>query len=102
MSNRYALINKMTAKPGKRAEVVAILLDSGKSFNSNPACLLYLVYEDKKNPNVIWVEDVWAGKDEHTAAMSTPEMRPQVMKCMPLLEGMPEQIEVTPVGGKGL
>jgi len=92
----------MTIKPGKRDDVAAILLDSGKSFNSNSACLLYLVYEDRGNPNVIWVEDVWTDKNEHAAAMGTPEMRSQIMKCMPLLEGMPEQIELAPVGGKGL
>jgi hypothetical protein len=27
-------------------------------------------------------------------------MRPFVEECMPLLEGMPEQIRVIPVGGK--
>jgi quinol monooxygenase YgiN len=102
MNNRYALINKMTVKPGKRDEVIAILLESGKPFNDNPTCILYLVYKDRKDTNTIWVEDVWASQDDHTAAMSTPAMRSYITKCVALLEGVPEQIQIEPAGGKGL
>jgi len=102
MDTYYALINKMTVKSGRRDEVVTILLESGKPFNDNPSCILYLVYKDKRDPNIIWVEDVWTNQNDHTAAMSTPEMRSHIMRCVPLLEGMPEQIEITSVGGKGL
>jgi len=102
MNNYYALINKLTAKPGKRDEVIKILLEAGKPFDDNPACMLYLVYKDVTDPNVIWVEDLWTKKDDHTAAMEKPEVRPFVAQAIPLLEGMPEQIEVDPVGGKGV
>ncbi len=102
MADHYALINKMTVKPGKRDEVIAILLESGKPFNDNPSCLLYLVYKDASDPDAIWVEDVWANQEDHTAAMSTPEMRAYVTRCVPLLAGMPEQIDVELAGGKGL
>jgi quinol monooxygenase YgiN len=102
MNNYYALLNKLTAKPGKRDDVMKILLEAGKPFDGNPACLLYLVYKDVKDPNVIWVEDLWTNKDDHTAAMATPEVRPLVAQAIPLLEGMPEQIEIEPVGGKGV
>ena len=102
MNNYYALLNKLTAKPGKRDEVMKILLEAGKPFNDNPACLLYLVYKDVNDPNVIWVEDLWTNKDNHTAALARPEVRPLVAQAIPLLEGMPEQREIEPVGGKGL
>lgn len=102
MNNYYALINKLTAKPGKRDEVMKILLEAGKPFDDNSACLLYLVYKDVTDPNVIWVEDVWTDKDNHTTAMAKPEVRPFVAQAIPLLEGMPEQREIELVGGKGL
>jgi quinol monooxygenase YgiN len=102
MIQNYALINKMTVKPGKRDEVINILLTAGKPFNDNPACILYLVYKDNKDPNAIWVEDVWTNKEDHVAAMSSLEMRPFIAQCMPLLEGIPEQAEVELVGGKGV
>ena len=102
MKSHYALINKMTTKPGKRDEVLTILLEAGKPFADNPACIFYLVYIDMQDPNTIWVEDLWTNKDDHTAAMSSPEMRSFITQCMPLLEGMPEQIPVELAGGKGL
>lgn len=92
----------MTVQPGKRDEVIAILLESGKAFNDNPSCLLYSVYKDQKDPNAIWVEDVWTNQEDHTTAMDTPEMRSYITKCMPLLAGMPEQIAVEYAGGKEL
>jgi quinol monooxygenase YgiN len=102
MNNYYSLINKLTSKPGKRDAVIQILLESGKPFETNTACILYLVHEDAKDPNVIWVEDLWTSKELHTTAMSSPELRPFIAQTIPLLEAMPEQTEIVPRGGKGL
>jgi quinol monooxygenase YgiN len=98
----YALLNKLTARPGKRGEVVDILIESGNLFPDNPACVLYLVTEAADDPNLIWVIDLWTNKEAHAEALKAPELRPYVEKAIPLLEGMPEQIEVRAVGGKGL
>lgn len=102
MKKYYALINKMNVKSDKREEVIAILVESGKLFIDNPSCILYLVYKDKKDPNVIWIEDIWTNQKDHAAAMNTSEMRSRITQCIPLLEGMPEQLEIDFAGGKGL
>jgi quinol monooxygenase YgiN len=98
----YGLLNKLTAKPDARQRVVEILLESGKPFDDNPACLLYLVSESTDDPNLVWVTDLWTSQEEHTEALRAPELRPFVEEAMQLLEGMPEQMEIRPVGGKGL
>jgi quinol monooxygenase YgiN len=99
----YALLNKLTAKPGQRARVVEILLESGALlFDDNPACFVYMVSESADDPNVIWVTDLWTSHEEHAEALKAPELRPYVEQAMPLLEGMPEQMEIRPVGGKGV
>jgi quinol monooxygenase YgiN len=97
----YVLINKLTANPGKRQEVVDILLSAGSAFDDDASCLLYLVSTDTKDPDVIWVQDVWTDQAHHEAAMGTESMAEQVKRAVPLLAGMPEQIEVEPAGGKG-
>lgn len=102
MNRSYALINRLVAKPGHRDEVRATLLESGELFRDNPACILYLVNEDAEDPNVLWVEDLWTSKEEHAAALAQPDLRPFIDRTIPLLERMPEQIEIVPVGGKGL
>jgi len=97
----YGLLNKLTAKPGKRDEVVGILLESGKLLD-DPACLMYMVTEAADDPNAIYVVDLWTSKQRHEKALKTPELRPFVEKAMPLLEGMPEQTEIKPAGGIGI
>ena len=98
----HVLLNRLTARPGQRRRVVEILLESGKLFDDNPACLLYLVSEATGEPDVVWVVDLWTDQEAHAEALKAPALRPFVEQAMPLLEGMPDQIEVQPVGGKGL
>ena len=98
----HVLLNRLTARPGQRQRLVEILLESGKLFDDNPACLLYLVSESADDPNLVWVVDLWASQEAHAEALKAPELRPFVEQAMPLLEGAPEQLEVRPVGGKGL
>ena len=98
----HVLLNRLTAKPGQRQRVVEILLKSGRLFDDNPACSLYLVAESGDDPDPIWVVDVWTSREAHAEALQAPELRPFVEQAMPLLEGMPEQLEVEPAGGKGL
>jgi quinol monooxygenase YgiN len=61
---------------------------------------LCLVAKSDDDPNLIWVADLWTSEEEHAEALKAPELRRFVEQCMPLLEGMPEQIKVRPVGGK--
>ena len=96
----YALLNRLTAKPGKRADVVEHLLEAGRRFDDNPACLLYLVSEPSGSPDDIWVVDLWTTEEEHANALQDPEMRPHVEATIPLLERMPQQIETQLRGGK--
>ena len=63
---------------------------------------LYLVSESSDDPDLVWVIDLWTSQDAHAEALKATELRPFVEQAMPLLEGMPEQIEVRLVGGKVL
>ena len=98
----HVLINKLTAKPGKRDQVVKNLIESGKLFDDNAACVMYLVTESSDSPDDIWVFDLWTSEDAHSKALQAPELQPAIAETTPLLEGMPEQIEVRARGGKGL
>jgi quinol monooxygenase YgiN len=97
----HALHNRLTALPGQRDRVIGILLESGKLFDDNPACLLYLVSESIVDPDVIWVTDLWTSEQEHAQALARPELKPFIAEATSLLAGRPEQIKIRPVGGKG-
>ncbi len=98
----YALLNRLTTKPGQRRRVVELLLESGRLFDDNPSCHLYLVSESAEEPDIVWVVDLWTSEAEHAAALKAPELRPFVEATVPLLEGPPHQLEVHPAGGKGV
>ena len=98
----HVLLNKLTAKPGKRDQVIQNLLESGKLFDDNAECVMYLVTESSDSPNDIWVFDLWTSEYAHSQALQAPELQPSIAETVPLLEGMPEQIGVQARGGKGL
>lgn len=98
----YALLNRLTTKPGERDKVLDILLESGKMFDDNPDCHLYLVSESADDPNLIWVVDLWTSDQAHAEALKAPELKPYIEKAIPLLAAMPEQLAVRPIGGKGV
>ena len=51
----YGTIGKMTVAAGKRAEVIALLLQAVKGM---PGCLSYVVAEDRSDENGIWITEV--------------------------------------------
>ena len=98
----YALLNRLTAKPGQRQRVVQLLLESGTLFDDDPSCHLYLVSESAEEPDVVWVVDLCTSEAAHATALKAPELRPFVEATVPLLERAPQQVEVHPAGGKGV
>lgn len=95
----YGLIGKMTAQPGRRDELVQVLLDG---VSGMPGCLSYIVANDPADPNLIWITEAWESKAAHAASLSLPSVRAAIAKGRPMIAGMSGVAETTPVGGHGL
>lgn len=95
----YGLINKLSAVPGKRADLSAILLDASGSM---PGCLSYIIAEDAKEPDALWVTEVWDSKESHQASLKMPNVKAAIAKGRQFVAGMPSQTETVPLGGHGL
>lgn len=95
----YGLIGKMMAVPGKRAELIAVLLEG---IASMPGCLSYVVAEDTEDPNAIWITEVWDSKASHDASLSLPAVKQAIAKGKPLIAGVSDSFVTRPVGGPGL
>jgi quinol monooxygenase YgiN len=95
----YGLIGKMRAKPGKRDELLAILLESTDAM---PGCLNYIVARDPADADVIWVTEVWDNEASHKASLTLPAVRSAITKAMPIIAGFDSSIPTEPVGGVGL
>jgi quinol monooxygenase YgiN len=97
----YGYIGSMRTRPGKRAEVIDLLL---ASLDALPAagCLSYVVSTCATDDDRIWVTEVWESAEHHAASLQLPETRAAIARVMPLLTGEFTRQETGVVGGLGL
>lgn len=95
----YGLIGKMTAAPGQRDALMAILLDGVAGM---PGCLSYVVAMDPADQDAIWITEVWDSKESHSASLSLPTVREAIARGRPLIAAFGDSVVTTPVGGHGL
>jgi len=95
----YGLIGKMTAHPGKRDELIAIL---SEGIRDMPGCQIYIVATDPSDPDAIWITEVWQTKEHHQASLQLPAVRDAITRGRPLIAGMGPYTETIPVAGHGV
>lgn len=92
----FGMIGKMKAVPGKRDELVAIL---GGGTGSMPGCLVYLIAEDAKDADAIWITEIWDRKESHAASLQLPAVRAAIAKGRPLIADFELSAETRPLPG---
>ena len=95
----FGLIGRITAQPGKRDELAAILVPGEGGM---PGCLSYVVAEDPANADALWVTEVWADQAAHRASLQLPEVQAAIAKGRPLIAGFDNRVETNVLGGIGL
>ena len=92
----FGMIGKMKAVAGKRDELVAIL---GAGTGAMPGCLVYLIAEDAKDADAIWITEIWDRKESHAASLQLPEVRAAIAKGRPLIADFELSAETRPLPG---
>ena len=95
----FRLIGKMTAVPGQRDALVAIMLEG---IGAMPGCLSYVVAADPADPDGIWVTEVWDSARSHQASLEIPAVQQTIARARPLIAGFSNRVETVPIGGHGL
>lgn len=95
----YGLIGKMTAVPGQRDALLAILLEGTASM---PGCLSYVIATDPADVDALWITEVWVDRESHAASLKLPAVQAAIAKGRPLIAGFSNRVETTPMGGVGL
>lgn len=91
---QFGMIGKMKAQPGKRAELIAIL---SSGTGAMPGCRVYLIAEDVKDPDAIWITEIWDDAASHKASLQLPTVRDAIAKGRPLIAGFEISAETRPV-----
>ena len=94
----YGLIGQLNAAPGKRAELVAILLEASAAMEGN---LLYLVAEDIADPDAIWITEVWRTQTDHLNSLRPAAVQAAIARARPLIAGFGMRAETRPVNHAG-
>lgn len=95
----YGLIGKLISTPGKRDELIAILMENATRM---PGCLSYIVAKDASDPNAIWVTEVWDSQESHKSSLTLPSVQQAIAKGKPIIAGFGERFVTEPVGGQGI
>ncbi len=95
----YGLIGRFSAVTGKREDLIAILL---KGVAGMPGCLSYIVARDPKDPDAVWITEVWDRVESHKASLSLPSVKEAIAQARPIIAAFQDHIETEPVGGHGL
>ncbi|MCJ8013254.1 antibiotic biosynthesis monooxygenase [Paenibacillus sp. KQZ6P-2] len=99
--DKYAAYVKFTAKAGERDKLTNILMEAANAAQTVKECELYLINLSEKEPDAVWVTEVWSSADAHKASLDQPETRDSIARAMPLIAGV-EAIPLNLLGGKGL
>ena len=95
----HGLIGKMTAAPGQRDALIAILLEGVAEM---PGCLGYVVARDPGDEDAIRITEVWADRASHEASLKLPAVRDAIARARPMIAGFGDGVVTIPVGGHGL
>jgi quinol monooxygenase YgiN len=98
----YGCYVKFTAQPGRRDTLVEHLLRAAAFVERAAGCELYIINTSPTEPECVWVTEVWRSQQEHDASLTVEGAQEAIKQVLPLLAGVPEKIDVLPVGGKGL
>lgn len=88
--------------PGKRDELLAILLEASHEMTDVEGCYLYIVSRDSKDDELVHVFEAWRSKEDHDQSLTLPGSAEMIARAMPLLNGKPEGRVLQVAGGKGL
>jgi len=95
----YGLIGKMKAVAGKRDQLAQILL---AGIGEMPGNLSYVVANDPKDADALWITEVWASEGDHKASLGLPSVKAAIARGRPLIAGFYVSYVTEPLGGHGL
>jgi quinol monooxygenase YgiN len=95
----YGLIGKMSAVPGQRDALAAILLAGTEAM---PGCLSYIISTDPADADALWITEVWDTQASHQASLKLPGVQAAIARGRPLIAGFSNRVETRPIGGYGL
>ena len=97
----YGYVGTMRTSPGRRDEVISILLRGVDELRA-AGCHAYVVSVVDEDDDLVHVAEVWDSKERHHASLQLPDVKAAIAEAMPMLTGEFTSRELGVVGGLGL
>jgi len=91
---KWGLLGRMVAQPGKRADLIAHLQDSSRDV---PGKLVYLIQLETDNPDAFWITEVWESRAAYDACLSLPQVAQGMALTRPLIAAVEHRTETVPL-----
>ncbi len=101
MSQRVAMIAKLVAQEGRRAELAAALQPMLDHVETEPGTLVYVLLEDAQQADALWFYELYTDEAALGAHATSDAMKAMGATLGGLLGAAPELHMVRPLGGKG-
>ena len=86
----FSVYGRMTALPGQRDELIALLLDGLRACGDDNGLLTYSINTAFDDPDTIWLTQLWIDKAAHDAATHSEPVVAATRRVVPLLAKQPE------------
>ena len=100
--DQIIVIARLTARDGMRDQVVKAFSDLIRSSSAEPGTLMYVLQDDRDDPSVIWIYEVYADQAALDIHKESPALKAAYPKFEPLLARKIELFFGRPLAGTGL
>jgi quinol monooxygenase YgiN len=88
--NMFSVYGRMTALPGRRDELIALLLDGFRAGGDDCGLLVYSINTAFDDPDTLWLTQLWTDKEAHDATTRSEPVAAVTCQVPPLLAQQPE------------
>jgi len=86
----FSVYGRMNALPGRRDELITLLLDGFRAGGDDSGLLGYTINTAFDDPDTIWLTQLWVDKERHDAVTRSEPVAAVTRRLAPLLAGQPE------------
>jgi quinol monooxygenase YgiN len=89
-ANLFSVYGRMTALPGRRDELIALLREGFRAGGDDGGLLTYSINTVPEDPDTIWLTQLWNDKEAHDATNRSEAVATVTQRLPPLLAKRPE------------
>lgn len=101
-SEKIAIIAKLTANAGQRAELAEAVQSGLAGALGEAGTEYYILHEDATDENVLWMYELYTDQAALAVHGSSDALKAMGMASRPFAAARPEIIFLKPLAGKGL